>query len=374
MSDENNNSPKFFGFDATDFAINVLLVFLIWPVSKLLMLLWTLIIPGPISMDPPTWLGVGLFFGVLLAEPAKTYRQGKGLKRTLLGFAGGCLVGVAMALFLDIDERPAADVDSGGPETITAIAEEDSGQASLPSIILSQWYIILLPLIVLAYAFGGSSAERFHTSPRQTFLGRVSDAVLEFVDTLGPVLSIFTSFVGLLFYTLWDPSYLLAMAMIFATWCGVIFYVIYVWDGEHLSSGDDAVASERSTSFGAAFTKLLDVSVQLIPSAIIMGGMMWFMLDVGSGLMPEKGAFQENPISLIWFVLLMCGFALVIVPAGFLGGALLTALVLAWFTQREMWSADELEARAEKASSIMLGFAAMTMMRFPSDDQSRDRS
>ena len=82
--------------------------------------------------------------------------------------------------------------------------------------------------------------------------------------------------------------------------------------------------------------------------------------------------FNENPLPMIGYILVMCVAAIVLIPGGVILGSLLTAAVLAWFAERELWSKSEIELRADHAAGIMLGLSAMTLIRFPKDDASGD--
>ena len=141
-------------------------------------------------------------------------------------------MGFALSAFLEFDSGSETVTSSPDSAAMNDAAVANAEEKSVEDVLWANWYLFVLPILVLPLAMASHVFGDVMQSDKP-FFEKLTLAAKEMVGALGMMLSMCTMLLGTLFFFLWSPPFLLAIAMLFLTWAGVLYYVIFVWDGEN---------------------------------------------------------------------------------------------------------------------------------------------
>jgi hypothetical protein len=282
-------------------------------------------------------IGMSLFFACVMSDPVGAWVEKKPLWQVGVKFVLGMLASVGLLL---------------------AIA--NTGKDKM----LPGWAFVVGPLLLMPILFGSFAAERFLKNTKAPLDARVWDAIIEYVDTSGPVIMMAVMGVAMLFYWLVDMPIHVLVPFIATIVLGITIYCSAFYDGVEPpladgETGEPIVLQPRSKSLGEALSKVLDVSVRMLPGVLVMTGLIYVAMsfwDIETFKI-EKGQELEPLTQIIWPLIKASVVAMVVVPGGMMAATLVGGLgVTGWAYVRGM-DFSETKMRADKFAEMIYGGA-----------------
>ena len=149
-------------------------------------------------------VGMALFFACIISDPVGAWGEKKPLWQVGVKFMLGFVAGIALQL---------------------AIANTGKDKA-LPS-----WTLVVWPLLMMPILFGSFAAERFLNNGNASLRARIHDAIIEYVDTSGPVIMMAVMGVAMLFYWLVAMPLNVLVPFIATIVVGITIYCAVFYDG-----------------------------------------------------------------------------------------------------------------------------------------------
>ncbi len=296
------------------------------------------------GVQVPDWLSstvwMTVFCGIVFGDPVSAWKEGKPGKVVVWKLLGGMALGAFISLFIHFKDLFVA---------------EDSPYAAF-------W--LMAPIfLIMPILFGSFALKRFMENSEASLGERAEGAVLEYLDTAGPIVMMVVMGIAFLFYWLASPSLQGTLVIMSATLCAIIAYCIAVYDGSKEPITEETDDLPRSRTLREALWKNLDIATAMLPAALYMGGTLWLMLGIfdwalgGEGMKIGKDG-DIDIVSLLQSMLWMMGVAL----GAFLGSMAATMIVATTaFALASVCAGmgfSEVKMRVEKFNEVMF-FGAM---------------
>jgi hypothetical protein len=282
-------------------------------------------------------IGMALFFACIISDPVGAWAEKKPLWQVGVKFVLGFVAGIALQL---------------------AVANTGKDKA-LPS-----WTLVVWPLLMMPILFGSFAAERFLKNGNAPLRARIHDAIIEYVDTSGPVIMMAVMGVAMLFYWLVALPLHVLIPFIATIVVGITIYCAVFYDGSEPpladgETGEPTVLQPRSKTLGEALSKALDVSVRMLPGVLVMTGLIYVAMAFWDfdALKQAKGEEIEPFSQIIWPLLKSSVIAMIIVPGGMMVASLVGGLGLAGWAYLRAMDFSEAKIRADKFAEMIYGGA-----------------
>ena len=332
MSDEKDDVKsvmKIFSGSLANLALAMAFMFVAMPVFS-----WfSTAILGYSEAPKAIWqISMGIFLAIMFVDPVSSWTEKKSLPGFFWKFVFACILGI-------------------GFNYVIGYLVDNSGKDGKLSPVL----ITLFPLLLLPVLFGTFALKRFQENTNSPLKARITDATIEYLDTSGPIVMMLTGGVCMAFYWIIDPSLALLLPFLTTILAGMIIYVAFLYDGSEPPVVDQERNQERSKTLGEAFSKVLDVSITMLPSGLFMTGLIWVAMTFWDPSMFKfaKGNGEVDVIQILVDLIQPILIGLAVVPGGVMIASISGALSLAGVASIKKWSFSEVELRADKFQDVL---------------------
>lgn len=285
-----------------------------------------------------------IMLACIVADPVCCFRRQEKHTRTALKLMGG----VAMGLLISWISR---QIVEGGPQSVR--------------------YLLIIPFGVMTLMIGGFAVKRFLADPEQTLGKRLNAAAIEFFDTSGPLVMMAVLGTCMAFYWLAGIPWTILFAFIGSILIGIASYAAFFYDGTDPPLFDDDIKQPRSNTLGEALSKVLDVSVKLLPGALFMSGMIWLSFAFWSFEGAVSPAESKDPMAIIVPLMWAAGISCAVLIGGILLAQFVFATLAMLAAQIRPMDLGEMEMRAKKFGELLYGGSIGKLFHASLDDTKR---